>query len=204
MPARRVPSHAPSAKPASASAPVRNPCAHPNRASSSTSPTMIQSTPVMPWTLPAARDRPDTARRRRLPRRPLGRTRDVKTKPGSAGAATPPSSGRRRSRASRLAPLVMLAVVAFIAGAVVGLRHEPAQAAVARHWGAAWERGDYAAMHGLLSARARRRTTLRRFERTYRQAAETMTATRVRTGEPRRRDGDVYEVPVTFRTRMFG
>ena len=57
----------------------------------------------------------------------------------------------------------------------MGAKHEPAAAGVARQWAAAWERGDYAEMHGLLSDSARKRTSLKRFVRTYRQASETIT-----------------------------
>jgi penicillin-binding protein A len=128
----------------------------------------------------------------------------VKTTPGSAAAGSRPRTGRRRSRAARLAPLAIVAVLAFAAGAVLGLRHEPAQAAVARKWAAAWERGDYAAMHALLSDRARRRATLERFVRTYRRAAETITLTKLRAGKPREVAGDLYELPVRFDTRVFG
>ena len=42
----RVPIQAPNASPANASTPLMKPCAKPNSASSSTRPTMIQSTPV--------------------------------------------------------------------------------------------------------------------------------------------------------------
>ncbi len=44
--ATRVPSHAPAAKPTSASAPATKPCAHPNSASRTTAPTITQSIPV--------------------------------------------------------------------------------------------------------------------------------------------------------------
>ena len=57
---------------------------------------------------------------------------------------------------------------------------------MARKWASAWERGDYPAMHALLSERARRRASLKRFVRTYRQAAETVTLSKVRAGTPRR------------------
>src|SRR5205085_7272570 len=105
---------------------------------------------------------------------------------------------------SRLAPLVIVAVVAFVAGAVVGLRHEPAQAGVARKWTAAWERGDYPAMYALLSPSARERTSIQRFERTYREANDTTTLTKLRAGKPRHKDGDAYDLPVRMQTRVFG
>jgi cell division protein FtsI/penicillin-binding protein 2 len=115
-----------------------------------------------------------------------------------------PAKRRARSRRARFAPLAIVAVVAFAAGAVVGLRHEPAGATVARRWAAAWERGDYAAMHALLSDRARHRASLERFVRTYEQAAETVTLSRVRAGKPHRADGESYDLPVRLQTKIFG
>jgi peptidoglycan glycosyltransferase len=115
-----------------------------------------------------------------------------------------PAKRRARSRRARFAPLAIVAVVAFAAGAVVGLRHEPAGATVARRWAAAWERGDYAAMHALLSDRARHRASFERFVRTYEQAAETVTLSRVRAGKPHRADGESYDLPVRLQTKIFG
>jgi len=63
----------------------------------------------------------------------------------------------------------------------------------------AWERGDQAAMYALLSDAARRRTSTARFERTYREAAETITLQGVSVGAVRD-DG----VPITLETRIFG
>jgi penicillin-binding protein A len=125
------------------------------------------------------------------------------TAPGQRPGGSRPAA-KRRSRASRLAPLAIVAVGAFGVGVVVGVRHEPAQAAVARKWASAWERGDYRAMHALLSERAQKRASLKRFERTYRQAAETVTLSKVRTGKPRRGDDDTYVLPVRLQTRIFG
>ncbi|MEO8688250.1 MAG: penicillin-binding transpeptidase domain-containing protein [Solirubrobacteraceae bacterium] len=128
--------------------------------------------------------------------------------PRSTAPGPRPGGGRpaprRRSRAARLAPLAIVAVGAFAVGAYVGLRHEPAEATVARRWASAWERGDYRAMHALLSARARKRASLERFVRTYRQAAETVTLSKVRAAEPHRGDNDTYELPVRLETRIFG
>ena len=52
---------------------------------------------------------------------------------------------------------------------------------MARDWAAAWERGDYASMHALLSDDARKRASLKRFVRTYREAGETVTLRKVAT-----------------------
>jgi penicillin-binding protein A len=138
----------------------------------------------------------------------LGHTRGVSTSPRSPAAGQRPNGGRppgrRRSRGARFAPLAVIAVTAFGVGAIIGLRHEPAGATVARQWAAAWERGDYSAMHGLLSDRARHRASLQRFERTYRQAGETITLSKVRIGKPRHASGDAYDLPVRLQTKIFG
>jgi penicillin-binding protein A len=126
------------------------------------------------------------------------------TAPGQRPGGGRPAA-KRRSRASRLAPLAIVAVGAFSVGAVVGRQHEPAEAAVARKWATAWERGDYRAMHALLSDRAKKRASVERFVRTYRQAAETVTLSKVRAGRPRRgSDDETYELPVRLETRIFG
>ena len=100
-------------------------------------------------------------RRARVARRTLSHTRVVTstsrpTAPGPRPAGDRPAP-RKRSRKARFAPLAIVALAAFGVGAFVGLRHESAEAAVARQWAAAWERGDYPAMHALLSDRARSR-----------------------------------------------
>ena len=125
------------------------------------------------------------------------------TAPGPRPGGGRPAS-RKRSRPARFAPLGIAALAAFAVGAVVGERHEPAEATVARQWATAWDRGDYPAMHALLSDRARRRASLKRFVRTYRQAAETLTLSEVRTDTPRRVDDETYELPVRMETRIFG
>ncbi len=112
--------------------------------------------------------------------------------------------GSRRPRSSRLLLLGALALLAFGAGAVAGLRHEPPERAIARRWAAAWSRGDYAAMHALLTQSARRRASLQRFQRTYRQANDTLTLQRVSATRPRRGSDGAYVVPVVYTTRVFG
>jgi cell division protein FtsI/penicillin-binding protein 2 len=103
----------------------------------------------------------------------------------------------------RLAPLLVIAGAAFVAGLVVGALHVPPAGRVARQFASAWERGDYAAMYRLLSDDARRRTSPRSFSEAYRSAATMLTLTQVRTGGPRTH-GDVATLPVTFTTRIFG
>ena len=115
-----------------------------------------------------------------------------------------PRTRRKRSRPERFAPLAAAALIAFGVGGYVGAKHESAAAGVARQWAAAWERGDYAEMHGLLSDSARKRTSLKRFVRTYRQASETITLSKLRIAEPRQAENGAYDLPVAMQTRIFG
>jgi peptidoglycan glycosyltransferase len=112
---------------------------------------------------------------------------------------------RRRRITHRTLPVfVGLAVVALIAGAIVGASGESAEERTARDFGRAWERGDYSAMHELLAPRARSRFDERALRRAYRNAAATATASAVRVGDPRgTRDGGV-RLPVEMPTRVFG
>ncbi len=94
-------------------------------------------------------------------------------------------------------------MAAFAVGTVLGARHVPNERRAVAAFAAAWERGDYRTMHGLLSDAARARTSLGRLTRTYRDAAATLTLTGLRTGRPRE-DGDAVHLPVAMQTRIFG
>jgi penicillin-binding protein A len=104
----------------------------------------------------------------------------------------------------RLSPLLIAALCAFVAGAAVGQAGDDPRRSAAQNFADAWARGDYAAMHALLTPEDRRKIPLERFAAAYRQAAKAATLSRVsvgRAGEPR---GDVVTVPVDMRTRIFG
>jgi len=118
-----------------------------------------------------------------------------------------PQPARRTPHARRvrhLAPLLAVAAAALLAGLVMGARHEPSERTLAERYAAAWERGDYASMRGMLTAAARRRWSLERFTRAHREAAELGTVTAVRAGEPADPSDDVVRVPIRLRTRIFG
>lgn len=99
---------------------------------------------------------------------------------------------------------MVIALVALTAGVVVGALHVGPERRAAQSFGQAWQRGDYAAMHGMLTPAARAATPLRAFEAAYREAAATATATAVRVGEARDPDGDAVPLPVSMPTRIFG
>src|SRR5690242_1722330 len=101
----------------------------------------------------------------------------------TAHPSTPPERRRPRKRRRaiaaprRFAPIAITALVALIAGLIVGARHVPSQRRVVATFAADWQHGDYAGMYGTLSDDARKRTTLARLKRTYQQAAGTLTLT---------------------------
>jgi penicillin-binding protein A len=120
------------------------------------------------------------------------------------------ASDRRgpRSRRSRLTqralPLAVLAIAAFAGGVVVGARHEPAERQAAERFLRAWARSDYGGMYQLLSAASRKDTSVRRFTRAYRTAAETATLQRVVPGRLRSTGNGAFAVPVRAVTKRFG
>ncbi|MDA0184957.1 penicillin-binding transpeptidase domain-containing protein [Solirubrobacter phytolaccae] len=100
----------------------------------------------------------------------------------------------------RFAPLAASAALALVGGIVVGARHEPPEKRTVESFAKAWERGDQRAMYALLSDDARRRTSYARLERTYKQAAETLTLQKVRTGPVEQTN----RIPIVLETRIFG
>jgi hypothetical protein len=99
-------------------------------------------------------------------------------------AATRPPTPRRRRRLRRLVPLLAVAGVAFLAGLVTGGRHESAERQLAERFTQAWERGDYAAMHSLLTPEAQKAGNVTDFARAYRDAAATATTAKLVAGRP--------------------
>jgi penicillin-binding protein A len=133
----------------------------------------------------------------------------MRTRLSSPPAASRPSPRRAGARPrvvdpGRLLPLAMLAALAGIAGVVAGARHQPSERRLAARYAAAWERGDYEAMHGLLSAGAARRVGVARLRRAYAAAARTLTLTRVRAGSPTGGGDLPVRLPVRLDTRLFG
>ncbi len=112
--------------------------------------------------------------------------------------------GRRRAMWTRLAPLVVAAVVAFIAGAAIGGRGDDPRRTTARTFAEAWEHSDYAAMHALLTPAAQRRVPLARFAAAYRNAAKVVTLSGLSAGRPGKPRNGIVTVPVVLRTRIFG
>jgi cell division protein FtsI/penicillin-binding protein 2 len=115
---------------------------------------------------------------------------------------TRPRPRRRHAIANprRFAPLAATGVVALGAGIAVGAAHVPGERKTVMAFVTAWERGDQRAMYALLSDKAKARTSIERLQRTYNQAAETLTLERVRAGPMR----DDRTVALALETRIFG
>lgn len=111
---------------------------------------------------------------------------------------------RRRLTHRALPALGGLAFAALLAGLAVGAGSESPAEAAARRFMAAWERGDYAAMHRTLSADSQARIGRLGLTSAYRSAADTATATAVEVGSPGGESGGRVRVPVRVRTRIFG
>lgn len=97
----------------------------------------------------------------------------------------------------------MVAAAGIAVGAFVLARGDD-QTDLATRYGQAFARGDYAGMYAQLSASDRRALTVERFAELQREARETATVTRIRTGLVTEAEGDRYRVPVTVDTRLFG
>src|SRR5688572_30276787 len=103
----------------------------------------------------------------------------------------------------RTAALAVLAVLALIAGLVVGSMAESEEERVAGDFARAWERGDHGAMWRLLTSEAQKDTTPQELSEAYREAMATATGTRVDTGSVKKEDGGAsFRAAVT--TRIFG
>lgn len=121
--------------------------------------------------------------------------------------ALPTAAQQRRRILTRALPLIVVAVVAFVLGAIAGAPGSPEKDA-AQRFADAWAAGNYAAMYGELNDEARRRVSRKRFARAYRETAEVATLRRLvaeSAGEPSESDGTtVVPVPLEAGTAAFG
>ena len=97
-----------------------------------------------------------------------------------------------------------LALAGLAIGLVVGAGVQSGSERVARDFGRAWSRGDYAAMHRLLSETAGARYRRRDLKAAYENARAVATATAVRVGEPDGQRNGTVVLPVTVPTQVFG
>jgi peptidoglycan glycosyltransferase len=112
----------------------------------------------------------------------------------------------RNQRLRRARPVLAVAVVAFLAGAVLGSHGGASpELALAEHYVSAWARSDYASMYSQLTGASRRSTSASEFADAYHEALVTATATGVRlVGHAHVIPGGKVELAIRVRTRLFG
>jgi cell division protein FtsI/penicillin-binding protein 2 len=114
---------------------------------------------------------------------------------------------RRRRLLTRAAPLAVIALIAFIAGARAGAPDNPEEDAAGR-FAEAWARQDFAAMYRELNPAARSAIEVNDFVIAYREAEDVATVRSLEAGSPgeKRSSGGSTTVPVdlTVETADFG
>ena len=113
------------------------------------------------------------------------------------------SLGLRDVLAGRVAPAALVALGAFAMGAVLGATHVSPERGVAQRYLTAWQRGDHATMHSLLTPQAQRAVGPQEFRAALRGAAATATATALAFDDLEVANGAV-SAPATVSTRIFG
>ncbi|HEX8976184.1 MAG TPA: penicillin-binding transpeptidase domain-containing protein [Solirubrobacteraceae bacterium] len=117
-------------------------------------------------------------------------------------------SARRRVRRRRLlrhgAPLIVLAAIAFVLGAIIGSGPGGAERALASRYVRDWSQGDFAQMYSLLDRASQRRMPRALFARELHTAAATATLMSLRGGRTLGPYGDTIDVRTRVRTRIWG
>ncbi|HEY8582428.1 MAG TPA: penicillin-binding transpeptidase domain-containing protein [Capillimicrobium sp.] len=113
-----------------------------------------------------------------------------------------PAERQGGQRWRRIGPVVGAALLAFVAGALLGGTHVPEAERTAEAYADAWESGDLGAMYALTDAGSAGRP-IQEFAGAYRQAEITATVLSVEFGEPET-DGSVVELPARIETEAFG
>ncbi|MBN8870365.1 MAG: hypothetical protein J0H66_10840 [Solirubrobacterales bacterium] len=115
----------------------------------------------------------------------------------------PPSRLERQRRLkTRALPLVGIALVAFVLGAIKGCPGSPHRDA-AEDYVQAWQDGDYSAMYGMLSTKSREGISEERFTDRYEAAAAEATLQSL-DHDDAKGDETNAEVPVEAKTLAFG
>jgi peptidoglycan glycosyltransferase len=87
-----------------------------------------------------------------------------------------PEVERRRRLITRMAPLALIAFVAFIVGVIVGTSSSSPEKEAAERFTRAWENGEYAAMYSELNPGSKRKISVNDFVIAYREADQIATA----------------------------
>ncbi|HWA55601.1 MAG TPA: penicillin-binding transpeptidase domain-containing protein [Solirubrobacterales bacterium] len=114
---------------------------------------------------------------------------------------------RRRRLLTRALPLIFIAIVAFVVGAIAGAPGSPDKEAAER-FVRAWESKEFAAMYRELNPASRQKIEINDFVSTYRAAADVATLRSLESDSPgdgSSRDGEaVVSVPMRATTVAFG
>jgi peptidoglycan glycosyltransferase len=118
-----------------------------------------------------------------------------------------PEVERRRRLITRALPLILIALVAFVLGAIAGTPGSPDKEAAER-FARAWEGDDFAAMYRELNPASKRRIELNDFVTTYRAAAAVATLRSLEADSPgdvsSRSGQTVVPVAIAVKTVAFG
>jgi cell division protein FtsI/penicillin-binding protein 2 len=106
----------------------------------------------------------------------------------------------------RAAPVIALAAIAFLVGAVVGSGHGGSpQLGLAEQFARAWTHNDYASMYEDIDTAARQRMSASAFAGAYQSAARTATETSLAVvGSAHENSQGVISVPIRIGTRIWG
>ncbi len=91
---------------------------------------------------------------------------------------------RRRRLATRMAPLILIGLVAFIVGAIVGHSSGSPEKDAAERFATAWENGEYAAMYRELNRGSQRKISINDFVIAYRETNLTATVRSLQADSP--------------------
>jgi Penicillin binding protein transpeptidase domain/Penicillin-binding Protein dimerisation domain len=113
---------------------------------------------------------------------------------------------RRADRLRRIRPVIGLAGLAFVVGALVGADHgSNAAYTLAERFVSAWTRRDYLAMYQGIDGPSKRAISPQQLADECASALRTATATGMQVlGAPRSAPGGLVAVPVRVHTRLFG
>jgi peptidoglycan glycosyltransferase len=95
-----------------------------------------------------------------------------------------PEVERRRRLVTRMAPLALIAFVAFVVGAIAGTSSDSPEKEAAKRFTSAWESGEYAAMYRELNRGSQRKISVNDFVIAYREAGQIATTRSLEAGSP--------------------
>ena len=114
-----------------------------------------------------------------------------------------PEVERRRRLITRMAPLALIAFVAFVVGAIAGNSSGSPEKEAAKRFATAWQNGEYAAMYKELNPGSKHKISVNDFVIAYREAAQIATIRSLEAGSPGG-TSSVVQVPIAVSTVAFG